>query len=189
MAENTEVVTKERLVKGYSYSDYVANVKTNKERFDENYAKAQLSEDDRKFFADLNQRTGKIWVLAIAEDWCPDVYTNLPVVQRIVEAAGNMALKVFPRDENLDIMNEYLTNDCMSIPAFAFFDDNLRELGRWAERPAAITRQMVETRAELTAKGLSLDEMRAELRKRMAESYETSLKGETIREIRQVLSK
>lgn len=189
MAENVSNVTKERLAKGHSYRDYVANVKANKERFDENYTKAQIGEDDQKSFADLNRRIGRIWVLAIAEDWCPDVYTNLPIVQKIVEAAGNMEMKIFPRDENLDIMNEYLTDDCMSIPMVAFFDDDLKELGRWVERPAAITKLMLATRAELAQKGLPQEDLRAELRKRMAEAYQTYFRGETVREIKEALAK
>ncbi|MBI2864698.1 MAG: thioredoxin family protein [Chloroflexi bacterium] len=189
MAHEASALTVERLAKGLSYRDYVASVKINKEGYDERYAQTQLSEDDKRFFADLNRRLGRVWVLAITEDWCTDSYNNLPVVQRIVEAAGNMDLRIFPRDENLDLMNQYLTNNCMSIPMIAFFDENLKELGRWVERPAAVSKFIMETRTELSQKGLSQEELLAELRKRMATTYQTISKGDTVREIKEVLTK
>ncbi len=189
MPETRRVITKERLAKGYSYQEYMGVVKANKELFEDSYAKTQISEDDKKFFVGLTKKVGPITVMALGEDWCPDVYTNLSIVQRIVEAAGNMNLRIFPRDENLDIMNEYLNNGFMSIPMIAFFDENLNELGRWVERTVAATKMGVEVRAELTEKGLSQEEVRTQYRKIMAEAYQTTLRAETVREIRQALSK
>ena len=46
-------------------------------------------------------------VLAIAEAWCGDVYRELPTMARIAEAAG-MTMRVFLRDQNADLMDEFL---------------------------------------------------------------------------------
>jgi len=187
MGENATVVTKERLAEGYSYRDYVANVQTNKERFDENYAKAQLSEADREFFADFNKSIGRIWVLAIAEDWCPDVYTNLPVVQRIVEAAGNMEMMIFPRDENLDIMNEFLNQGkFQSIPTCVFYTKDLQYIATWTERPALANRERAEFEARF--KGLPEQEMRAKVRE-LTQPRWPAWQHETVWEIIELLKK
>jgi len=51
-----------------------------------------------------------------------------------------MELRVFPRDANMDIMDQYLNQGKFaSIPTFVFFDRDWRELGQWIERPAAAT--------------------------------------------------
>ena len=49
-----------------------------------------------------------------------------------------MEVRVFPRDENLDIMNEYLKNgEFLSIPVPVFYTDSMDEIGHWHERPVA----------------------------------------------------
>jgi hypothetical protein len=46
-------------------------------------------------------------MVVIGEDWCPDVYRGMPVAARIAEAAG-IELRVFERDQNKDMIAEYL---------------------------------------------------------------------------------
>jgi hypothetical protein len=107
---------------------------------------------------------------------------------RIAESAGNMQIRIFPRDKNLDLMNDYLTNGNMSIPAIVFFDDRWQEIGRFIERPVAATKFLVDTRNELANSGLSQEEQMKELRRRFRDARD-SFRQETVREIRQVLEK
>ncbi len=139
MAVTKSVVTPERFTQGLTYEEYVAQVKTNKEQFDRNYQEFQLSEEDREFFSNVNRIKGPVKVVALAEEWCPDVYRGLPVMATIAEAAS-MEMRVFPRDQNHDIMNEYLNQGVfMSIPVFAFFDEDFNALCHWIERPHEAT--------------------------------------------------
>ncbi|MFN8556358.1 MAG: thioredoxin family protein [Dehalococcoidia bacterium] len=46
-----------------------------------------------------------------------------------------MELRVFPRDQHLDIMNEFLKDgEFQSIPTLVFYTKDLRYIGHWIER-------------------------------------------------------
>jgi hypothetical protein len=91
-------------------------------------------------------------VLVLAEDWCGDVIANLPILGRIANEAGTLDLRVFLRDENDDLMSQYLNKGTYkSIPVFAFFDDDFREVGRFIERPDSVTELRAKRRAEIYA--------------------------------------
>lgn len=186
MAVRRSVVTPERFAQGFTYTEYIAQIETNKEQFERNYREFQLSEEDQEFFSRVNQVKGPLKVIALAEDWCPDVYRGLPIMAKIAEAA-NMELRVFPRDQNHDIMNEYLNQGVfMSIPVFAFFDQDFAPLCHWVERPAAATAFITRVREELERTDLSEEQKRAERVKRQQPVWDT-WRQETVRELRSLL--
>jgi hypothetical protein len=74
------------------------------------------------------------WVV-LAESWCADAAQNLPVFAKIAEGNPNVKLRILLRDENPEIMNQYLTNGSKSIPKLICLDENLNELGTWGPRP------------------------------------------------------
>jgi hypothetical protein len=77
------------------------------------------------------------WLL-ITEGWCGDAAQNVPVIGKIAEAAnGKINLQLVLRDENLELMDRYLTNGGRSIPKLICFDaETGEELGTWGPRPA-----------------------------------------------------
>ncbi|MGH2588322.1 MAG: thioredoxin family protein, partial [Dehalococcoidia bacterium] len=81
-------------------------------------------------------------MLVLGEDWCPDVYRGMPVLARIAEASG-IEMRVFPRDENLDIMNEFLKDgEYQSIPTAVFYTKDQRYILHWIERPKQADEEM-----------------------------------------------
>ena len=153
MSETAKVITAQRYSKGFTYEDYVKQLGDTRQRFAEHSAAFHLAAADAQFIKDIVQSLGVLKVLAIVEDWCPDVHRGLPVMDAIARASG-MELRVFPRDKNPDIMNLYLKQGkFMSIPVFAFFDQDLNPLCHWIERPEAANRVMEELAAELTKFG------------------------------------
>lgn len=142
-------VTKERFAQGLTYEAYRAQMTRNQERFIANEQAVEFDANDLAFFANLSQPLN---VLVLAEDWCGDVINNLPVVGRLAEASGKLNLRVFLRDQHLDIMDQYLKEgQFRSIPVFVFFDADFRELGYWIERPARVTELQAEMRRHLFA--------------------------------------
>lgn len=182
------VITANRYSEGLTYEDYINHLGDTRQRFAEHSAAFQLALADAQFFKGVVQRLGPIKVLAIVEDWCPDVHRGLPIMAVIAQTSG-MEMRVFPRDKNQDIMNLYLNQGkFMSIPVFAFLDQNLTPLCHWIERPKLATRFMEEIGAELTRKQLGEEESRQERRKRsqpMADGW----RQETVKELRELLSK
>jgi len=151
----TTVVTPARFAQGLSYADFLANATINHDKFEKNYQSVPLTEEDLAFFrraATLPHGPAKI--LALAEAWCGDVYRELPTMARIAEATG-MDLRIFPRDENPDIMDEFLSNNGKSraIPVFVFYTADLQYITRFVERStsahAGLAAAMDEARAKL----------------------------------------
>jgi hypothetical protein len=138
MPTATTVVTPTRFARGFTYADYVANATINHDKFEKNYQSVPLTEEDLAFFRKAAAAPhGPAKILALAEAWCGDVYRELPTFARIAEATG-MELRVFPRDENPDVMDEFLTNGkARAIPVFVFYTADLQYIARFVERSAS----------------------------------------------------
>jgi hypothetical protein len=181
------VLTEQRYSQGLTYEAYLDQLGETRQRFEEHAAAFQLTPADTRSFKKLVEGLGGVKVLAIAEDWCPDVHRGLPIMSAIVRNSG-MEMRVFPRDKNMDIMNLYLKQGkYMSIPVFAFFDSTMKPIGHWIERPEAASKFMEELAAELTAKKFDEKELRSEIRKRnqlMTDKW----RKETVKELKAILS-
>jgi len=141
-------ITRERFEQGMSYEQYREQMTRNRERFDATERSVELDADAVAYFRALPEPLN---VLVLAEDWCGDVIANLPVLGRLAQASGKLELRVFLRDQNLDIMQLYLNNGNRSIPVFAFFGQDFRPIGHWIERPQRMTELQRQFRSELFA--------------------------------------
>jgi hypothetical protein len=154
MAQQTKsVVTPERFESGVTWAEYSQNIKRNRDKFQLNYDETQLSDADTQTFRELvAKENGPAKVLALGEDWCPDVVRGLPVMARIAEASG-MELRIFPRDDNLDIMQEFLNEGKYeSIPTFVFYTRDHELIAFWSERPAKANAELHQLRSLVDGK-------------------------------------
>jgi thiol-disulfide isomerase/thioredoxin len=142
--ERDMAVTQERFNEGLTYQQYMDQITQNKDRFIENYDKAQLKPEDVAAFKNLSEPLN---VLVIGEDWCGDVVAGLPVLAKLAEATGTLNVRIFLRDQNEDLINQYLKDgQFKSIPVVVFFDQQMHELGHFIERPAAQTAESAAAR-------------------------------------------
>jgi len=80
--------------------------------------------------------TRKMTFLVITEGWCGDAAQNVPVFNKLTEQSNQIDLKLILRDENLEIMDGYLTNGGRSIPKLIALDSSTLEvIGTWGPRP------------------------------------------------------
>lgn len=78
----------------------------------------------------------KITWVVLTESWCGDAAPSLPVMNRLAEINPNLELKVVLRDDNLPLMDAFLTNNARSIPKLVAVDsENQEVLGTWGPRP------------------------------------------------------
>jgi hypothetical protein len=85
----------------------------------------------------------------ISEGWCGDAAQNLPVLDKLAESSDALDLKIILRDENPEIMNQFLTNGSKSIPKLVAVDTNTDEIiGTWGPRPAGITAMVQQYKIE-----------------------------------------
>jgi hypothetical protein len=142
-------MTKERFEKGLTYDAFKAAMTRNRERVEENEKRVALDPEAVRAFKSLPRSLN---VVALAEDWCGDVVANLPVLARLAREVGTLDVRIFYRDQNLDLMERWLNQgEYQSIPVFAFFDQSFKEMGRWIERPASVTELRAKKRKEVFA--------------------------------------
>ena len=128
-------VTTERFAQGMTFPEYLAQMRTNQERFATRLAETEINPDDR---AAMRGHTLKI--LVITEDWCGDALVGFPGLAKLVEGAPDVEMRVFLRDGNPDVMDQYLKRGLYrTIPVFVFFDEQMNELARFMERQDVVT--------------------------------------------------
>lgn len=140
-------ITSERFEQGMTYDEFKASMTRNQERFVANEERVRLSKADVDPF-----RAKTLRVVVLAADWCGDVVANLPVLGIIAKEAGTVDIRVFERDQNADLMDQYLNQGLhRSIPVFAFFDEGWKEIGVFIERPDSVTELRARKRREIFA--------------------------------------
>ena len=175
-AQKESIVTKERVAQGISYKEWAEQIDRNQEKFQFNYDAMQLNPDDvAAIKKTMEKPNGPATVMAIGEAWCPDVVRGMPVIAKLCEATG-LDLKIFFRDQNVDLMNEYLyKGEFQSIPTLVFFSKNFEEMGVWHERAQKARDEMPQLSA-ITAK-MRDQELSEDERKKYMEQYEAFQKG------------
>jgi len=103
-----------------------------------------ISEDVSSTVECLNDKL--TWVV-LAESWCGDAAQNLPVFAKIAEANPNINLRILLRDDNPEVMDQYLTNGGKSIPKLIALDEDFNELGTWGPRPKFLQDWLYENKA------------------------------------------
>ncbi len=149
------VITRELINKSYTYSQYkelvsqlITDKKTTGNTQSENYIaftklnaervkrieKTSMIDDDVKNIFEAIEKD--LIFLVIAEAWCGDVAQNLPVIEKLVRLNPKLELRIILRDENDDVMQQFLTNGGKAIPVCLIIDKNdLTVLAKWGPRP------------------------------------------------------
>lgn len=84
----------------------------------------------------IEQIKGKYTFLILTEGWCGDAAQILPILGKLATFNNNIQLLVLLRDENLDIMDAYLTNGGRAIPKIILLEtETLKEITNWGPRP------------------------------------------------------
>ncbi|WP_405563809.1 thioredoxin family protein [Polaribacter sp. Asnod6-C07] len=86
--------------------------------------------------------------LVITEGWCGDAAQNLPVINKMANLNDNINLKIVLRDNNLDLMDLFLTNGGRSIPKLIALDKENNVINTWGPRPTVATKMVADYKAE-----------------------------------------
>ncbi|MHB0886269.1 MAG: thioredoxin family protein [Bacillota bacterium] len=165
-----------RFKTGRSFAEYATNSKVAGEALRSNYSATVISPETAARFAGfVHHAGGFLYAVVVSEEWCPDCQDNLPVLARLADTVPGMTLRVFGRDASPELVQAYSVEGKFRIPTAVFYDSEWNELGRWIERPAKAT--------EL------LEKAEAEVRRAVREQYRTELRGETLREVTDLLAR
>ncbi|UTE72582.1 thioredoxin family protein [Rossellomorea marisflavi] len=133
--------------KAMSSDAYLEYMKENKERTASILEKFSIPEEDRELLERIGEHSLK--VIAITEDWCGDAMVNIPILLKLAEAA-NIEVKMILRDENLELMDQYLTNGTSrSIPIFIIIDEEGKERMVWGPRAPMVKKVVDDENAKL----------------------------------------
>ena len=161
-------IIKNSLDKSMSYQDYRTLVKqlvaknssTGNEKSEalNNYTKLNdrrmnrwektLKLTDEAKEATLKLKDHVTW-LVITESWCGDAAHVMPVISKMADLNENIDLKVVLRDENDELMNQFLTNGTRSIPKMIMINDESGEVtDTYGPRPNVATIMVNDYKAE-----------------------------------------
>ena len=156
--------------RGLLYKDYRRTVRRNGKTFDEVFRDPTHEASDIAFLRQLPP----LRLLAIGEDWCPDVYHTLPTWVRMVDELPGWELRIFSRDAHPDLMRYFLwRKDAQRIPVYAFYDDEERLQTWWSGRSAAAQRAFDESLG-----GRPFSKLDPEERKRVSDAFEEGYRRE-----------
>ena len=82
--------------------------------------------------------------LVLTEGWCGDAAQTLPVINKIANESEQIDLKIILRDENDELMSQFLTNGGKSIPKLIALDKNNEVIDSWGPRPSVPTKMVQE---------------------------------------------
>ena len=91
--------------------------------------------------------TGKVnkdftW-LVLTESWCGDAAQTLPVINKFSEVSDKIDLKVVLRDENDELMNQFLTDGNKSIPKLIVIENESKKVvSSWGPRSEKASRMI-----------------------------------------------
>lgn len=108
----------------------------------------------------LNNIKRKQQWIVISEGWCGDAAQIVPLFNIIEKNCNMIELKFLLRDENLDLMDQYLTNGGRAIPKLLIVDAaQLNVLTHWGPRPK-LAQQLIN---DMQAAHIDISEIKEKL--------------------------
>ncbi|GIP64411.1 thioredoxin [Virgibacillus pantothenticus] len=135
--------------KGIEPDTYIEEMTKHKENLLTIYDHFDLP-DDHHFWEQVKER--QLQVIVLTEDWCGDAMLNIPILLKLAEVT-DMNVRMLYRDQNLALMDQYLTNGkSRSIPILIFIDQHGNERTKWGPRAESIQAFVNEAQGTLPNK-------------------------------------
>lgn len=133
--------------KGLTPDEYMTGMTVNKD--ETNHILSQISLNDSEKERLFPNKEKGLKAIVLTEDWCGDALINNPVLLKIAEEI-NMEVRFILRDQNLELMDQYLTNGTSrAIPIFIFINQTGEELAVWGPRAKQIQEMVDHERSQL----------------------------------------
>jgi hypothetical protein len=90
----------------------------------------------------------QIW-LVLSEGWCGDAAQILPILNKMAICSDQITLKIVFRDENEELMQQFLTNGTKSIPKLIILNkENLEFIADFGPRPTGAKQLILDYKAK-----------------------------------------
>lgn len=122
-----------------AYSKYTQLNEARMRRWDKTF---KIPEADRTKIEKLSR---PVTFLVLTESWCGDAAASLPILNKIAELSSSVELRMVLRDEHLELMDYFKTNNARSIPKLILWDTNSEEvIATWGPRPFGATKMIAD---------------------------------------------
>jgi hypothetical protein len=135
---------------------------------------------DKTFKVDSTHKTiiqnfkGQTTWIVITEVWCGDAAHILPVLNKIASLNSGINLRIILRDDNLNFMDQFLTNGSRAIPKLIAINQDFEVTGLFGPRPKSAAKLVSDFKAKYGV-------VNAELKKELQLWYNKD-KGQSISE-------
>lgn len=136
---------KEYYNKGMSYEEYVSHLGEHCALHQLHYNKFSISPKEEGRIKAIKP----VRILVLTEPWCGDSLAVFPVVKKIAELNGTWEMRVLLRDQNLDLMDRFLTRGGRAVPLFFFLSSSDELLFKFGPRPSASQQIFEDHRQEI----------------------------------------
>lgn len=150
------LLTKDKVLQGYSTEKYFPNMKVNKKPVEDIYEAVTVPLDVLLYFDNLES---PLVLVVFHAEWCGDAISTTPTILKLADSTPNLTPYIFNRDEEVDLTNTFLPDHrANTVPVFIVLDTEFKEVARFIE----------------TAKGLIplLDDMNETIRHQTSEDPE-----------------
>ena len=116
-----------------------------------------LDESVRKSISSNTRR--QVWLI-LTEGWCGDAAQNIPAIEKVAAASDLIETRYILRDENRELMDEFLTEGARSIPKLIALDAETHDvLFTWGARPQAAQSLFKKRKTEGVEKSVITEEL------------------------------
>ena len=126
-----------------------------------------------------------IW-LVLSEGWCGDAAQIVPIIHKMAETSDKIDLRIALRDDNDDLMQQFLTNGGKAIPKLIVLDSaTLEVVFDWGPRPQGAKQLILDYKA---AHGVVDETAKIELQKWYLHDKGISIQNEIVEMYERVLA-
>jgi thiol-disulfide isomerase/thioredoxin len=121
---------------GMTTQQYIDQIKVNKQPFIDIYHAVEIPAEDLAFFNGLEE---PLRLAVFTADWCGDAMSTTPAILRLADSTDKLEMRVFNRDEELDLTNSFLPEHRAStVPVFVVLDQSMQEVAKFIETARAL---------------------------------------------------
>ncbi len=146
---------------GIAFREFELLLGENRSIHDLHYKK--FSPDQREL--SLIRSIGEMKIIVITEPWCGDSLASLPILIKMGEINKKWEIRVLLRDENPELMGNFLTNGGRAIPVFLFLNNEGSLISRWGPRADKVQAIFEGYRDKINSGEIDKKDVHLELRK------------------------
>ena len=167
-------LTREKFDQGMTTQEYFDQIKVNKQPITDIYNAAESPSSDKAFFDGLSE---PLRLAVFTADWCGDAMSTTPVILKLGGDTDKLEVRVFDRDNELDLTNSFLpTHRAGTVPVFVVLDTQMREISRFVETAKDLV-PTLDKMEEAVAKATVAPEDQGKPMGEMSEASRTAYRG------------